>query len=103
MGFTERLNFKPLFYFLFCVSLFEIDLRGAKKPSSKEALEKIATHVIVGKVQAVYSYKEREGIPLVNGYEYEQKVTEVKLEKGKISESLVYVRYWSRNWKGIGF
>ena len=62
MGFTERLNFKPLFYFLFCVSLFEIDLRGAKAPSSKEALE-----------------------------------------KGKISESLVYVRYWSRNWKGIGF
>ena len=87
MGFTERLNFKPLFSFLFCFSLFEIDLRGAKAPSSKEALEKIATHVIVGKVQAVYSYKEREVIPLVNGYEYEQKVTEVKLEKGKISES----------------
>ena len=25
-----------------------------------------------------------------------------KVEKGKISESLVYVRYWSRTWKGIG-
>ena len=25
-----------------------------------------------------------------------------KVEKGKISESLVYVRYWIRAWKGIG-
>jgi len=57
-------------------------------------------------VQAVYSYKEREGIPLVSGYEYDHKVAEVKIEKvekGKISESLVYVRYWSRKWIGLGF
>jgi len=25
-----------------------------------------------------------------------------KVEKGKISESLIYVRYWSRKWMGIG-
>ena len=39
------------------------------------------------------------------GYEYDHKVAEVKIEKvekGKISESLVYVRYWSRKWMGIG-
>ena len=32
-------------------------------------------------------------------------MSEVKIEnveKGKISESLVYVRYWSRKWKGVG-
>ena len=78
---------------------------GAKAPSSKQQLVTIATHIVVGKVQAVYSYKEREGIPLVSGYEYDHKVAEVKIEKvekGKISESLVYVRYWSRTWKGIG-
>ena len=40
---------------------------------------------------------------MVNVYEYEQKVTEVKLEKGKISESLFYLRYWSRKWLGVGF
>ena len=59
----------------------------------------------LGKVQAISSYKEREGIPLVSGYEYDRKVAEVKIEKvekGKIHESLVYVRYWSREWKGIG-
>jgi len=79
---------------------------GAKAPSSKQQLETIATHIVVGKVQAVYSYKEQEGIPLVSGYEYDHKVAEVKIEKvekGKISESLVYVRYWSRKWIGLGF
>ena len=80
-------------------------LHAAKAPSSRDQLEKIATHIVVGKVQAVYSYKERAGIPLVGGYEYDHKIAEVKIdkvEKGKISESLVYVRYWSRTWKGIG-
>ena len=80
--------------------------QAAKAPSSKQQLESIATHIVVGKVQAIYSYKEREGIPLVSGYEYDHKVVEVKVEKvekGKILESLVYVRYWSRKWKGIGF
>ena len=91
---------------LILLSLFLFNfIWGAKAPSSKQELDSIATHIVVGKVQAVYSYKEREGIPLVSGYEYDHKVAEVKIEKvekGKISESLVYVRYWSRTWKGIG-
>ena len=91
---------------LILLSLFLFNfIWGAKAPSSKQQLVTIATHIVVGKVQAVYSYKEREGIPLVSGYEYDHKVAEVKIEKvekGKISESLVYVRYWSRTWKGIG-
>ena len=105
MGFTDRVYFKSICYLLFCSTLFEFTLWGAKAPSSEDQLEKIATNIIVGKVKAVYSYKEREGIPLVSGYEYDHKVVEVKVEKvekGKISESLVYVRYWSRKWKGIG-
>tara|TARA_B100000941_G_C28225077_1_gene408701 strand:- start:68 stop:412 length:345 start_codon:yes stop_codon:yes gene_type:complete len=78
--------------------------KAAKAPSSKEELESTATHIMVGKVQVIYSYKERERIPLVSGYEYDHKIAEVeidKVEKGKISESLVYVRYWSRKWKGL--
>ena len=104
MGFTDRVYFKSICYLLFCSSLFEFTLWGARAPSSEDQLEKIATHIIVGKVQAVYSYKEREGVPLVSGYEYDHKVAEVKIEKvekGKILENLVYVRYWSRAWKGI--
>ena len=91
---------------LILLSLFLFNfIWGAKAPSSKLELETIATHIVVGKVQAVYSYKEREGIPLVSGYEYDHKVAEVKIEKvekGKVSEKLIYVRYWSRKWMGIG-
>ena len=91
---------------LILLSLFLFNfIWGAKAPSSKQELETIATHIVVGKVQAIYSCKEREGIPLVSGYEYDHKVAEVKIEKvekGKISESLLYARYWSRTWKGIG-
>ena len=89
---------------LLCLVTFSFGW-AAKAPSSQEQLEKTATHIVVGKVQAVYSYKEREGIPVLSGYEYDHKVAEVKIEKvekGKITESLVYVRYWSRNWKGLG-
>ena len=88
--------------FIFC---FASLLHAAKAPSSKQQLETIATHIVVGKVEAVYSYKKREGIPLVSGYEYDHEVAEVKIEKvekGKISEKLIYVRYWSRKWMGIG-
>ena len=93
-------------YVLMFLSFFLFNfIWGAKAPSSKQQLETIATHIVVGKVQAVYSYKEREGIPLVSGYEYDHKVAEVKIEKvekGKVSEKLIYVRYWSRKWTGIG-
>ena len=33
--------------------------QAAKAPSSKQQLESIATHIVVGKVQAIYSYMER--------------------------------------------
>ena len=76
---------------LLCLVTFSFGW-AAKAPSSPEQLEKTATHIVVGKVQAVYSYKEREGIPVLSGYEYDHKVAEVKIEKvekGKIAESLV--------------
>ena len=93
------------FLFVLLSLVFLPSIWAAKAPSSKEQLEKIATHVVVGKVQAIYSYKEREGISVLSGYEYDRKVAEIKIdkiEKGKITESLLYVRYWSREWKGLG-
>ena len=74
--------------------------KGAKAPYSKKQLEQVATHIVVGKVQAVYSRTERE-----ENYEYVRKLAEVKVdkvEKGKVPEGLIYVRYWSREWKGLG-
>lgn len=100
------MNGNPTLLFSVLLSLlFPSVVWGARAPSSTEKLERIATHIVLGEVRAVYSYKERDGMPLLSGYEYERKVAEVKIEKvekGKIAESLVYVRYWSRAWKGIG-
>lgn len=71
-----------------------------KRPYSSKELEKTATHIVVGKVQAIYSRTERKG-----DYEYVRKVAEVKIEKvekGKGPAGLVYVRYFDRHWKGKG-
>ena len=91
---------------LLLLSLFAFSsVWGAKVNYTKKQLQQVATHIVVGKVQAIYSHKERDGIPVLSGYEYDRKVAEVeieKVEKGKMSESLVYVRYWSRHWKGVG-
>ena len=90
---------------VFALLYFSLACSGAKAPSSEEQLQQVATHIVVGKVQAIYSYKEREGIPLVSGYEYEHKIAEVKIdkvEKGKLSEKLIHVRYWNRTWRGLG-
>ncbi len=71
-----------------------------KAPYSTEQLESTATHIVVGKVQAIYTRTEREG-----NYEYVRKVAEVKidkLEKGKGPSGVIYVRYFDRHWKGKG-
>ena len=73
---------------------------AAKAPYSPKQLAKIATHIVVGEVQAVYTRTEREG-----NYEYVRKAAEVRiktLEKGTGPEGLVYVRYFDRRWKGRG-
>ena len=71
-----------------------------KVPSSQKQLESTATHIVVGKVQAIYTRTEREG-----NYEYVRKVAEVKidkLEKGRGPSGVIYVRYFDRHWKGKG-
>lgn len=76
------------------------ELLAAKVPYSKKQLESVATHIVSGKVQAIYTRTERQG-----SYEYIHKVAEVKIdkeEKGEGPERLIYIRYWSRKWKGIG-
>ena len=81
---------------LLCACLFYLIsshfAQATKVPYSKEQLEQIATDIIVGKVQAIYSRTERDG-----KYEYVRKVAEVKIEKiekGKTADKLIYVRYF---------
>ena len=92
---TTALLFTCLFYLM--GSHFA---QAIKMPYSKELLEQIATDIVVGKVQAIYSRTEREG-----NVEYVHKVAEVKIEKiekGKVTDELIYVRYFDRHWIGKG-
>ena len=90
---------KRLFYSLVVLAITQSAFaplsQAARAPSSKEKLARIATHIVIGQVRAIYSHKEEEGIPIVSGYEYDRKVAEVKIEKvekGKISElSLIHI------------
>ena len=82
------------------VAVLQVDTSAAKAPYTKKQLEKIATHIVVGTVQAVYTRTEREG-----SYEYTRKVAEIRiesLEKGEGPSGLVYARYFDRRWRGRG-
>jgi hypothetical protein len=73
---------------------------AGKVPSSKKALEDTATHIVVGKVQAIYGKRQEK-----DGYEYRNFVAEVKihkLEKGTGPKNLIYVRYYDVKWIGPG-
>jgi hypothetical protein len=67
-----------------------------------EDLRRTATHVVVGKVAAVYERQESSG-----DWKYTHYVAEVrvlKVEKGADLKKggLVYARYWRRSWQGSG-
>lgn len=90
---TTALLFTCLFYLI--SSHFA---QAIKMPYSKELLEQIATDIVVGKVQAIYSRTERKG-----NVEYVRKVAEVKIEKiekGKVTNKLIYVRYFDMQYIG---
>jgi hypothetical protein len=66
---------------------------------SADALSKVATHVVVGTVRAVYTKTSDEG-----PWRYARHVAEVAIEsvekgEGLAPKGLVYVRYWTREWR----
>ena len=75
----------------------------AKKPSQAPSeLRKNATHLIVGKVIAIFGRIENEG-----DWKYIRYVAEIQVsvcEKGNRIDSgdLLYARYWQRQWIGQG-
>ena len=73
-----------------------------KAPMSKEALTKVATHVVTGKVKAVYAREKVEGRWRVQRYVAEVEVASVEKGDGLEKGGLVYVRYWTRDWAGRG-
>lgn len=76
--------------------------QAEKEPLSPEELRKTATHVVTGRVNAIYSRVERSA-----DYEYTRYVAEVQVgetEKGDGLKkgALVYARYYRKRWIGKG-
>jgi hypothetical protein len=73
----------------------------AEKPDMKpDSLRKIATHVVVGEVKAVYTRQHMEGRMRVTRYLAEVEVKTVEKGDGLEAGALAYVRYWTQEWTG---
>ncbi len=73
-------------------------LRPEKPDLSKEQLESTATHIVVGKVEQIWTRSEEEG-----NWDYTRYVAELRVENrekgdGLATGQLVYVRYWTKRW-----
>ena len=81
---------------LFClptVHAEKIDMTPAQ-------LRKTATHVIVGKVHAVYLRAETTRDWQYRRYVAEIEIKECEKGKGPVAGGIAYVRYWERRWRG---
>lgn len=72
--------------------------RAEKVDMTPEQLRATATHVVVGKVKAIYTRGERDGGWTVTHHLAEVEVLEVEKGEGLAKGALVYVRYWTRRW-----
>ena len=75
-------------------------LLAEKVNMSPAALKKTATHVVTGKVTAIYTRTEAKGDWRYTHYCAEVKVDKTEKGEGLDAGSLVYVRYWRKAWTG---
>lgn len=75
---------------------------GEIVPKSPEQLQKLATHIVTGTVNAIYSHTESSSDWQTTHFLAEIKVSTVEKGTGLQKDQLVYVRYWTRGWIGAG-
>jgi len=81
-------------------ALLALPARGEKVDLPPAGLARVATHIVVDEVRAVYTRQER-----VDDWQYTRYLAEVAaktVEKGEgvPAGALLYVRYWTREWRG---
>ncbi|KAF0244489.1 MAG: hypothetical protein FD180_2450 [Planctomycetota bacterium] len=79
-----------------------LPLAAEKVNMSPEKLRETATHVVVGKVVAVYARKVEDAKWRTTHYVAEVAVADVEKGEGLAKGGLVYARYWTREWIGGG-
>ena len=72
-----------------------------KAPRGPAKLRSDATHVVTGSVQAIYSRREQTKDWTYNRYVAELLVTRVEKGKDLKRGAVAYVRYWTREYRGL--
>lgn len=72
-----------------------------KADLSPEMLLKTATHVVVGKVEQIWTRAESRGVWDWTHYVAEIRVQRVEKGEGLAADGLVYARYWTKKWNGF--
>lgn len=76
--------------------------RAEKVPMSEAQMKKMATHIVTGKVTAIYTKKVKQGSYEVTKHLAELQVTAVEKGEGISKEAPLYVRYWTQRFTGWG-
>lgn len=93
--------FRKLSLLTIAVSVaFVSSARAEKVDMSPEELRKTATHVVTGKVMAVYEQTETAGNWSHTRYVAEIRADGTEKGDGVNKGDLVYARYWHRTWIG---
>lgn len=74
--------------------------RAEVPDSPPEALRTLATHVVTGEVVAVYTRLETDANWKTTHYVAEVSVASLEKGRGPSDEVPLYVRYWSREYRG---
>ncbi len=90
------------FAFLMVLTAGPTTAVAEKESLSPIELRKIATHVITGTVNAIYTATRTLDDWTYTTYVAEVQVAECAKGEGTKPNDLVYVRYWTRNWIGKG-
>jgi hypothetical protein len=73
-----------------------------KEPLSPKELRDTATHVVVGRVEQVFTRQEKRDQYVYTRYVAEVRVDGLEKGEGYKNGDLMYVRYWVRRWIGPG-
>ena len=93
------------FLFAFSVGVLGVICGGAlaeKLDLPPEGLARVGTHVVVGKVLAIYEWEETQGDWRTTRYVAEIQAAVCEKGEGIRKGDLVYARYWHREWAGKG-
>jgi hypothetical protein len=79
-----------------------LSARAEIVPKTPEEMRKMSTHVVQGRVKAIYTSKGRAGNYERTHYVAELSIDKVEKGDGLRERELVYVRYWTQRWAGPG-